>query len=189
MEDVRDVLGRWRTPHYIGVTEWVPHQRSACSFLFHPWMHRPPNRLRWTVGALPHMTKVGGSEPTLDAAHMSVGRPALLLTVGPTDLLEEPWIGGRLALVASPHWSVGRPTFGVPGPPLASWWCPHLSCEVLSKIESSCTLACFHVGPRIHVLNVWTVESKHTWIQGFGLTPWSMPWLMPRRRAPSGPKF
>jgi len=83
---------------------------------------------------------------------------------------------------------VGRPTFGAPGPPLASWWCPHLSCEVLSKIESSCTIACFHVGPRIHVLSVWTVESKHTWIQGLGLTPWSMPWLMPWRGAPGGPK-
>jgi len=86
------------------------------------------------------------------------------------------------------NWSVGRPTIGAPGPPLASWWCPHLSCEVLSKIESSCTLACFHVGPRIHVLSVWTVEGKHTWNQGLGLTPWSMPWLMPRRGAPSGPK-
>jgi len=86
------------------------------------------------------------------------------------------------------HWPSGRSlgrreagTGGItqaPSPPLASWWCPHLSCEVLSKIESSCTLACFHVGPRIHVLRVWTVEGKHTWIQGFGLTPWSMPWLM-----------
>ena len=78
--------------------------------------------------------------------------------------------------------------FGAPGPPLASWGCPHLSCEVLSKVESGCTLACFHVGPRIHVLSVWTVEGKHTWIQGLGLTPWSMPWLMPWRGAPGGPK-
>ena len=35
--------------------------------------HRPPNRFRWTVGELPHMVnvrKVGGSESTLDGAHL-----------------------------------------------------------------------------------------------------------------------
>jgi len=73
---------------------------------------------------------------------------------------------------------VGRPT---------DLWGPW-SCEVLSKVEFGCTLACFHVGPRIHVLSVWTVEGKHTWIQGLGSTPWGMPWLMPWRGAPSEPK-
>jgi len=86
------------------------------------------------------------------------------------------------------NWSVSQPTFGAPSPPLASRWCPHLPCEVLSKVESGCTLACFHVGPRIHVLSVWTVDGKHTWIQGLGLTPWSMPWFMPWRWALGGPK-
>ena len=184
-------LGRWRTPPYIGVREGVPHQWSACSFLLHPWMHQPPNHLRWTVGALPHMVnvrKVGGSEPTLDGAHLLVGPPTIEMIVGPTNLLEGSQVSGRLGQVAWPDWSVGRSTVGAPSPPLFSWWCPHLSCEVLSKVESSCTLACFHVGLRIHVLSVWTIAGKHSWIQGLGLTPWSMPRLMPRRGAPSGPK-
>jgi len=85
MEDAR-----WRSPPYIGVREGVPRERSACSVLLHPWMHRRPNRLRWTFRTLPHMRKVGGSEPTPDGAHMWVGRPALWLIVGPTDLLEGP---------------------------------------------------------------------------------------------------
>ena len=108
-----------------------------------------------------------------------VGRPAWHL-----DDSGSHWPSGR----SLGRWEARPGGMTRPGPPLASWWCPHLSCEVLSKVESDCTLACFHVGPRIHVLSVWPVEGKHTWIQGLGLTPWSMPWLMPWRGAPGGPK-
>ena len=75
--------------------------------------------------------------------------------------------------------------------PLAHHWPPggvptcHVNCcPKLSLVA----LACFHVGPRIHVLSVWTIVGKHTWIQGLGLTPWSMPWLMSWRGGPGGPK-
>ena len=92
------------------------------------------------------------------------------------------WPGGITQLVSRPTdlWGPWPTTDLLMVSPLVLW--------VLSKMESSCTLACFHVGPRIHVLNVWTIEGKHTWIQGLGLTPWSMPWPMPWRGAPGGPK-
>jgi len=44
----------------------------------------------WEFPSHVHHGDVGGSEPTHVGAHMSVGRPGLWLTVGPTDLLQDP---------------------------------------------------------------------------------------------------
>ena len=44
----------------------------------------------WEFPSYVHHGDVGGSEPTQVGAHMSVGRPAIWMTVGPTDLLEGP---------------------------------------------------------------------------------------------------
>jgi len=92
-----------------------------------------------------------------------------------------------LGQVASPNWSVGRPTFGAPSPPLASWWCPHLSCKCCPKLSLVAHLLA-SMWAQGSMCYVWIVEGKHTWIQGLGLTPWSMPWIMPWRGAPGGPK-
>lgn len=78
---------------------------------------------------------------------MQVGRPGVGRPVGPTLLLEAPEVGGRPGQVAGHHWQVGRPAPGEPSPPLAPWWCPHLSCVVLLEVGFICSSACFHVDP------------------------------------------